>query len=62
MVGQTVAEETIGYVSPFAYYEAAKILKNGSYDMISFMINMVLAAVFVVLAYRIFQRRDIPTL
>lgn len=62
LVGLTVAEEKIAFISPFAYYTAEKIIRDGSYNLWSLGINLILVLCFTMLTYLIFNRRDIPTI
>jgi len=61
MLNQSLADQTLAYLTPFAYFDIAKIIETGTYETVYLFSDAVLIAAFTVLAYIIYQRKDMPS-
>jgi len=61
MLNQSLADHTLAYFTPFAYFDIAKIIETGSYENVYLFSDVVLILVFTVLTYIIYQRKDMPS-
>lgn len=61
MLNQSLADDTLAYFTPFAYFDIPKIVATGSYEISYLLTDMVLTVVFTGLAYIIYERMDMPS-
>jgi len=61
MLNQSLADKTLAYLTPFAYFDVARIIATGSYETAYLISDVVLIAAFTVLTYIIYQRKDMPS-
>lgn len=54
--------EFMQYISPFGYFDAAKILLAKGYDWSMFTINSIIVVVTIALSYVLYKKRDIKSL
>lgn len=52
----------LGYISPYYYFEAGLILKNGEYDIKLFGLAIAIIIISLVTSYILYKRRDIYSL
>jgi ABC-2 type transport system permease protein len=62
MLNQSLNDPKLAYITPFAYFDVAKIIQNVSYDMSFLVINLIVILVLTALTYIIYQRRDMLSL
>lgn len=60
IVGAIIGDENIRYFSPFKYFDYVYIVKNGSYEWGYISLALVLSAVFAVVGFVIYKKKDIP--
>jgi len=61
LLNQSLADEKLSYLTPFAYFDVTKIITNGNYDLKFLVIDMVIFGIFTLCTYIIFHKRDLPT-
>ena len=59
MFGSVIGDKAIRYLTPFKYYDAAYIIKNGSYDMSFVLIEIVVIMAAISASYVIYTKKDI---
>lgn len=61
MLNQSLADPKLAYVTPFAYFDIAKLIATGRYEPAYLLSDAVLIVVFTGLTYIIYQRQDMPS-
>lgn len=61
MLNQTLADPTLAYLTPFAYFDLTRIIASGGYEYRYLLTNLILVILFTALAYFIYQRQDMPS-
>jgi ABC-2 type transport system permease protein len=62
VLNQTLRSEKLAFISPFGYFELAKILASGAYEQ-KFMITFaVLFVVFISATYYLYTKKDLPSI
>ncbi len=61
MLNQTLADPTLAYLTPFAYFDLAGIIASGGYEIRYLVTNIIVIILFTALAYFIYQRQDMPS-
>ena len=61
MLNQSLADPILAYLTPFAYFDIAKIIKTGSYETVYLFSDVILIVIFTVLTYIIYQHKDMPS-
>lgn len=61
MLNQSLADPILAYLTPFAYFDIAKIIATGSYETVYLFCDAILIAFFTVLTYIIYQHKDMPS-
>lgn len=58
-VGMLVSDDKLRLLSPFRYYDPARLLTNGALDMKLVVVGLCLTAAFIAVAYAVYCRRDV---
>ncbi|MEN6351193.1 MAG: ABC transporter permease subunit [Syntrophomonas sp.] len=61
MLNQSLADPVLAYMTPFAYFDIAKIIVARAYESAYIITDAVLIVSFTALAYIIYRRKDIPS-
>lgn len=61
MLNQTLADPTLAYFTPFAYFDLAGIITSRGYESRYLFTNIILVIVFTASAYYIYQHQDMPS-
>ncbi len=61
MLNQSLADPKLAYITPFAYFDIAKLIATGRYETAYLFSDAVLVVVFTALTYIIYQRQDMPS-
>ncbi len=61
MINQSLNDPKLAYITPFAYFDVADIIKNAGYDLSFLSINLLFVFLFTVLTYFIYQKKDMPS-
>ena len=59
MFGSVIGDEAVRYITPFKYYDAAYIVKNGSYEIRFIILEIAVIVVFTISSYLIYIKKDI---
>lgn len=59
MVNESLMDKNLTYVTPFAYFRGSAIIANRAYDPVYVVTDLAVFVVFIILAYWIFQKKDI---
>lgn len=59
MFGSVIGEKAVRYITPFKYYDAAYIVKNGSYEAVFVIIEIVFVVATTFASYKIYSKKDI---
>jgi ABC-2 type transport system permease protein len=59
MFGSVIGEKAVRYITPFKYYDALYIIKNGSYEAVFIIIEIIFIAAAIVASYQIYSKKDI---
>lgn len=62
MIQQSINDPKLAYLTPFAYFDVAAIIRTASYDIALLMLNMVLVMVMTTVGYVLFRRQDMPSI
>lgn len=62
MINQSLNDPKLAYITPFAYFDVADIIRTVSYDTSFQMINWIIILLLTALTYIIYQRKDMPSL
>ena len=62
VLNDTLEVEELAYLTPFAYFDRSSILTDGMYETRFVLLTIVLVAVFTVLAWRLFSKKDLPAI
>jgi len=62
MLNQSLNDTKLAYITPFAYYNTATIIRTVSYDLPFLIINFVVILLLTGFTYLIYQKKDIPSL
>jgi ABC-2 type transport system permease protein len=60
-LNQTLADPTLSYLTPFAYFDFSQIISNRGFNNTYLLTDLALVIIFTVLAYWIYQRQDMPS-
>lgn len=58
---QSLTDSGLAYFTPFAYFDAAYIIKAGSYKSGFVALDITLIVIFTVLSYLIYNKKDMPS-
>lgn len=58
-VGSIIGEETLGYITPFKYFEPNSLIINGKYDLLMLVICCSIIVVSLISSYILYIRRNI---
>lgn len=61
MLNQSLADPVLAYLTPFAYFDIAKIVATGAYESAYVFSDAVLIVSFTLLTYIIYRHKDIPS-
>lgn len=61
MLNQSLTDPALAYLTPFAYFDIAKIVETGRYDPVYFICDLVLIVAFTAVTYMIYQHKDMPS-
>jgi len=59
MFGSVIGDKTVRYITPFKYYDAAYIIKNGAYETTFVMLEIVFIVAATIASYVLYTRKDI---
>ncbi|MHB8962047.1 MAG: ABC transporter permease subunit [Saccharofermentanales bacterium] len=59
LLNESLIDKKLSYVTPFAYFKGSGIIQNRQYDLVYIAIDIGVFLVFTILAYWIYQRKDI---
>lgn len=59
LINESLLEKKLTYVTPFAYFKGSDLIKNRSYDLVYLLVDLAVFVVFIIMAYRIYQKKDI---
>lgn len=62
LLNETLKDEKLGLVSPFDYFNLSEISKNMNYDSLNLLLWFVLVGVFIFLTFKLFARKDLPSI
>jgi len=62
MLNQSLADPKLAYLTPFAYYDLTNIISGGGYESSFLITEGILIVMFILLAYRIYNRKDLPSI
>lgn len=61
MLNETLNEESLTYVTPFAYFNMSSMIKDKAIDGTYLILDAVLIVLFITLTYVIYKRKDMPS-
>ncbi|MDD3268512.1 MAG: ABC transporter permease subunit [Syntrophomonadaceae bacterium] len=61
MLNQSLADPVLAYLTPFAYFDIARIINARAYESAYVISDAVLIVSFTLLTYIIYRRKDIPS-
>ncbi|MHB1453451.1 MAG: ABC transporter permease subunit [Saccharofermentanales bacterium] len=59
LLNESLLDKKLTYITPFAYFKGSAIIQNRQYDPVYIGIDLAVFLVFTLLAYWIYQRKDI---
>ncbi len=59
LAGMSKDMEWLKYISPFKYFDAAQMLRDGSLDVLYVLLSLAIVAVFISAGYVVYKRRDL---
>lgn len=59
LVNESLLEKKLTYVTPFSYFKGSDLLLDKHYDLAYLVTDLAVFAIFTLLAYRIYQKKDI---
>jgi ABC-2 type transport system permease protein len=62
MLNETLKNKVLSYMTPFAYFNISKILRNFTYEWSYFFINFVIIVILIMMTYIIYNKKDMPSL
>lgn len=62
MIQQSLGDPKLAYMTPFAYFDVAAIIRTASYDKALLLLNAVLVIVMTTVGYVVFRRQDMPSI
>lgn len=62
LLNETLKDEKLGLISPFDYFNLSDISKNMNYDSLYLLLWFVLVGVFIFLTFKLFARKDLPSI
>jgi len=62
LLNETLKDVTLGLVSPFDYFNLSEITKSMNYDSLNLLLWFVLVGLFIFLTYKLFARKDLPSI
>ena len=60
-VGGIIGSDTLGYLTPFYYFEPGEILKTGGYDIKLISLALTVIAISLISSYILYNKRDIDS-
>ena len=61
LLNQTLGEEKISYLTPFGHFDTSYISQNASFSTTHLIFSVSLSLLFLILAYIIYNKKDIPS-
>lgn len=61
MINQSLNDPKLAYITPFSYFDVARIIQNAGYDLSFLSINLLLVFLWTVLTYFIYLKKDMPS-
>jgi len=58
LVNESIRDQKLSYLTPFAYFKGAGIISNRGYDMTYLLVDLAVFAVFTAIGYLIYQKKD----
>jgi ABC-2 type transport system permease protein len=62
LLNETLKDEKLELISPFDYFNLSEISKNMNYDSLNLLLWFVLVGVFIFLTFKLFARKDLPSI
>ena len=62
LLNETLKDEKLGLISPFGYFDLSELSKTMNYDSLYLLLWFVLVGLFVFLTFRLFARKDLPSI
>ncbi len=62
MLGESLNDPKLVYITPFSYFNAADIINNGSYQLSFLLINLTIILILTGSTYLIYLRKDLPSI
>lgn len=62
MLNQSLADEKLTYITPFAYFDFSKIITNINYDYIYLVVDLIIITICTVFTYIIYNKKDMPSI
>jgi ABC-2 type transport system permease protein len=59
LAGMSKDMEWLKYFSPFKYFDAAQMLRDGSLDVLYVLLSLAIVAVFIAAGYVVYKKRDL---
>lgn len=61
LLNETLGEKSLTYITPFAYFNMADMIKTGQLNGTYVLLDIVLVLIFVGITYWIYQHKDMPS-
>ncbi len=61
LLNQSLADEKLAYITPFAYFDTAQIIETASLKGNFIAVNLALIIIFTAFTYIIYNKKDIPS-
>jgi ABC-2 type transport system permease protein len=62
LLNETIKDEKLGLISPFGYFKLSDIARTMNYDSPSLLLWFFLVGLFIFLTYRLFAKKDLPSI
>lgn len=61
LLNQSLSDNKLAYITPFAYFDVPQIIKTSVYKPVFLVLDIVLIIIFTLLAYIIYNKKDMPS-
>ncbi|MBC3889209.1 ABC transporter permease subunit [Acetobacterium paludosum] len=62
LLNETLKDDKLGLISPFGYFDLSELSKTMNYDSLYLLLWFVLVGLFIFLTFRLFARKDLPSI
>jgi ABC-2 type transport system permease protein len=59
MIGSSVGDDAIRYITPFQYFNAQYIIKNSSYETSYMVVGIMFVILAIAASYAIYNKKDV---